>query len=424
MKKQIRLTATTIVLIAMTIVLGCTKPDNPNNPNNGGSGGGNSGGGGDETVELPIVKTAEITEVSETGAIGGGNVESDGGATVTERGICWSTEQMPTTDDRHTSSGTGTGTYTCELTDLNPTTTYYVRAYATNSKGTNYGDEVSFVTEDIPYYPTGAINGLFSVSNGKQVYFSQGNLQYQASTNTFRFAAEQYEHTASSNSDWISHFGWATSGWNPGGGVTAYLPSSTDINDDSYFFYGNLTGNYANADWGVYNPIINGGNLPNQWRTLTSVEWKYVFNSRRASSIGGVNNARYAKAKIGIYPGIILFPDNYSHPSGVSIPVAINDEGTTGWTRNKYSYSDWNKMEKAGAVFLPADGYYDGISGYGIHVLNNPSGLYWSATRYNPPYQIFKCSMCVFFAEQIFSQADYSHRIHSRMSVRLVQDAE
>ena len=78
--------------------------------------------------------------------MGGGNVTADGGATVTARGICWSTSQNPTISGSHTTDGTGTGTFTSNMTGLEPNTTYYVRAYATNSAGTAYGDQVSFTT--------------------------------------------------------------------------------------------------------------------------------------------------------------------------------------------------------------------------------------------------------------------------------------
>ena len=94
----------------------------------------------------PTVTTATITDIDKTTATGGGNVTADGGATVTARGICWSTSQNPTISGSHTTDGTGTGSFTSAMTGLEPNTTYYVRAYATNSAGTAYGEEVSFTT--------------------------------------------------------------------------------------------------------------------------------------------------------------------------------------------------------------------------------------------------------------------------------------
>ena len=107
----------------------------------------------------PTVTTAEVTNISATTAIGGGNVTNDGGAEVTERGICWSTSHNPTIDGSHTSNGTGTGSYTCMMTGLTPSTTYYVRAYAVNSEGVAYGSEESFSTLNM---------------NGEWLYYDDG----------------------------------------------------------------------------------------------------------------------------------------------------------------------------------------------------------------------------------------------------------
>ena len=94
----------------------------------------------------PTVTTTAISNIDKTTATGGGNVTADGGATVTARGICWSTTQNPTISGSHTTDGTGTGSFTSAMTGLTANTTYYVRAYATNSAGTAYGEEVSFTT--------------------------------------------------------------------------------------------------------------------------------------------------------------------------------------------------------------------------------------------------------------------------------------
>ena len=94
----------------------------------------------------PTVTTAVISDIDKTTATGGGNVTTDGGATVTARGICWSTSQNPTISGSHTTDGTGTGSFTSAMTGLTANTTYYVRAYATNSVGTAYGEELSFTT--------------------------------------------------------------------------------------------------------------------------------------------------------------------------------------------------------------------------------------------------------------------------------------
>ena len=100
---------------------------------------------------LPTVITNAITSILTTTATGGGNVTSDGNATVTAKGVCWSTITGATTGNSHTIDGTGKGAFVSSLTGLTPNTLYYVRAYATNSVGTAYGAEVSFTT--LPSYP-------------------------------------------------------------------------------------------------------------------------------------------------------------------------------------------------------------------------------------------------------------------------------
>ena len=101
---------------------------------------------------LPQITTANVTSITATTAVCGGNVTSDGNLDVTARGVCWSTSPNPTISNSKTTNGTGTGSFTSNITGLTANTIYYVRAYATNSKGTAYGEEKSFTTN-------GSING-------------------------------------------------------------------------------------------------------------------------------------------------------------------------------------------------------------------------------------------------------------------------
>lgn len=102
-----------------------------------------SNGGGGST---PTVTTSLVSEITTSSAKCGGEVTNGGGYSVTDRGVCWSTNPNPTINNSHASSGTGTGSFTTNITGLSETTTYYVRAYATNIKGTAYGNQTSFVT--------------------------------------------------------------------------------------------------------------------------------------------------------------------------------------------------------------------------------------------------------------------------------------
>jgi hypothetical protein len=111
---------------------------------------------------LPTVTTDTITNIAQTTATGGGTVTSDGGATVTARGVCWSTNANPTLSNSYTTDGTGTGSYTSNLTGLTANTLYYVRAYATNISGTSYGSQVTFTTlqYSLPTVKTAAVTNI------------------------------------------------------------------------------------------------------------------------------------------------------------------------------------------------------------------------------------------------------------------------
>ncbi len=95
---------------------------------------------------LATVTTTPVTSITSTTAVSGGNISSDGGGAITARGICWSTNPNPTIPGPHTNDGSGTGSFTSNLTALTSNTTYYVRAYATNTQGTSYGQQINFNT--------------------------------------------------------------------------------------------------------------------------------------------------------------------------------------------------------------------------------------------------------------------------------------
>lgn len=98
------------------------------------------------TASLPILTTKTITAISSDTAVGGGIITSDGGASITARGVCWGISPNPVITGSHTQDGTGTGSFNSAMTGLSSSTTYHVRAYATNSVGTSYGGDSMFTT--------------------------------------------------------------------------------------------------------------------------------------------------------------------------------------------------------------------------------------------------------------------------------------
>ena len=268
----------------------------------------------------------------------------------------------------------------------------------------------------------GASNAVFTVASGRTVHFSRGNLQYQASTGTWRFAEHQYDYVGDDNanisstySGWIDLFGWGTSGWNSG--AVCYQPWATNKWRDGDYYPGgsytnSLTGEYANADWGVYNRISNGGNQTGMWRTLTYNEWRYLLFSRAASTINGVANAHYAKAVVNGTNGLVIFPDNFTMPSGMSYPSGINTY-TASFNNNTYTESQWSQMEGAGCIFLPAAGHR-----YGTEVYNDGTfSLYWSSSYEDSNDEE---AWAMSFDSDYVGMGGYGRR--SGLPVRLVRD--
>ena len=195
----------------------------------------------------------------------------------------------------------------------------------------------------------------FSVSATQQVLFSPGNLQYHPANDEWRFAESQTDYIGDANSNcsstyngWLDLFGWSTS--------TTNFGVSTSTSNASY------SGSFV--DWGT-NKI--GSDAPNTWRTLTNEEWVYLLNTRtNKSSLKGL-------AQVNGVTGLILLPDNWTCPSGVTFTSGFPGEYQT------FTAEQWSKLESAGAVFLPAAGNRNGSN---IQYVQS-RGYYWSATEYN-----------------------------------------
>ena len=109
--------------------------------------------------EVPVVQTLAVTNIAAASAQGGGIVTDGGKSTVSARGLCWSTDQYPTLSNAHSVSGDGLGAFESMMTGLSVSTTYYVRAYATNGVGTGYGDPYAFTTlPGLPEVNTAAVS--------------------------------------------------------------------------------------------------------------------------------------------------------------------------------------------------------------------------------------------------------------------------
>ena len=320
-----------------------------------------------EWITSPTVITKPVTEITANTAKSGVEILNKGSLDGMELGVCWSMLHNPTINGRHGSVMSG----------LLPNTTYFVRAYLTSTAGTTYGNEIAFTTlpsDEIIAWEEGVLPGLFSVSESRQVRFSKGNLQYQASTDTWRFAEHQYDVIGKDNEKisatydgWIDLFGWATSGYDHGAVNWQPWSGNKDAQSNAlHYAYGqasyNLYDHTGQADWG-YNAISNGSNKENMWRTPSKEEWVYILFVRNTAS-----GVRFAKACMNGINGLLVLPDNWKVTTYQLNAVNNSD---LNYSNNVISLADWqNVLEPAGAVFLPAagartiDGVYTDLGTY------------------------------------------------------------
>ncbi len=282
--------------------------------------------------------------------------------------------------------------------------------------------------------PEGIINGLFSVSRTQKVYFSQGNLQYQASTNTWRFAENQWDYVgdgvhgtveengvkcnneliSSTYDGWIDLFGWGTSGYNHG--AVCYQPWSSTTNYVDYCAYGyttypnmyNLDDQTGQADWGV-NAISNGGNSPGIWRTLTHDELDFLIYTRDEEL-----NLVYTfiKAQVDGINGIIIFPDDWD----ASYYSFNNVNPDADFDSNIINATQWDTLKQYGVVFLPAAGRRFGRTV--SEVLSH--GFLWSATYVHSNIDYTHAHS--FYFTNVNYSTGFENPRYTGCSVRLVQD--
>ena len=206
--------------------------------------------------------------------------------------------------------------------------------------------------------------GDFSVSANTKVKFSKGNLYYDGSA--FHFETNQLSFANAWNASHVSHFFWSKSA--PVAYAGSYSASGTSTSD---VFFTNATQTTASSSFQV------DGEEACTWRTLSSNEWVYLMTTRTASTINETSNARFAEVKVNGVCGMMLFPDTFTWPEGVTTnqPSTFNTKSST-WNDVDYSTTDFGKLESAGVVFLPAAGYRVGTAMKEV----GSKGCYWSST--------------------------------------------
>ncbi len=249
--------------------------------------------------------------------------------------------------------------------------------------------------------------GAFSVSaEGKKVAFTRGNLQYRQSTATWSFAENQYDMLGTANvsgsalADKIDLFGWSGSTGSAQWGI------STSKNNADY------AGDFV--DWGT-NTIRTG--TPNTYRTLTKDEWDYLINTRaKADSLKGIARINLNSDGTQYANGLIILPDDWTCPAGITFKSGFagtnSDQAYADY--QTFALAQWQQLENAGAVFLPASGYRSGSKMCDVQGI----GGYWSATAFDNSNYAFNLSFYSHRASASWSYGD----LYYGQAVRLVKD--
>lgn len=204
---------------------------------------------------IPSISSSAPTNITSSTAVSGGRISTDGGARVTSRGVCWSVTQNPTISDNKTSDGTGIGNFTSSISGLTPSTKYYVRAYATNSVGTVYGNEISFFTlSGIIFNPNLTYGTVTDI---------EGNVYKTIVIGTQTWMAENLKTTKYRNGDSIG---------------TTTLDLGYPYNLPTYIYQWAYAGNESNvATYGrlyTFNAASDSRNIcPTGWHLSTKGEW-------------------------------------------------------------------------------------------------------------------------------------------------------
>lgn len=248
----------------------------------------------------------------------------------------------------------------------------------------------------------GTLKGEFSVSPTQKVKFSSGNLQYNIATKIWKFADNQWDALGSQNNQLISDGDKYT------GSIDLFAIGSAD--DPTL----RLCPDCTFTDWGK-NPISNAANTPNEWRTLSEDEWKYLIAKRpNAFSL-------MFPATVNGIKGIVLLPDDFENKDDLKVYIMkstdFNDygkiqyvDGEALYAANTYTVEEFKNLEKVGVVFLP----FAGCRVCSPVANNNMRGLYWSSDENGK-----KC--CDMDSEMVFPFQTINPT-DLKLSVRLVKD--
>jgi uncharacterized protein (TIGR02145 family) len=310
-------------------------------------------------VVVATLTTTGVTAIGLTSAVSGGNITADGGGTITARGVCWATTANPTIINDKTSDGTGTGSFPSNLTGLQPGTTYHVRAYATNSAGTAYGNQYSFNTkiDDVDG------NTYNSVTIGSQVWMVE-NLK------TTRFNNGTSIPLVTDNNAWAA------------------------LVTPGYCWYDNVLANKdkygALYNWYAVDATSNGGKniCPTGWHVPNDAQWTiltdYLTNNGYGYGGSGANIAKSIAAKNGWTASSIQGTpgnDQISNNTSGFTAIAVGDRSAIGifyvigndatWWSSEYNLNNaWFRSMSYNQSNVYRS-YYDKPNGFSVRCLRD-----------------------------------------------------
>jgi formylglycine-generating enzyme required for sulfatase activity len=297
-------------------------------------------------TNTPSLITTGVTNIGSTVANTGGEITSDGNLPIIDKGVCWSLYNDPTIEDNYKSLGSGSESFSTKLTNLVPITTYYVRAYARNSKGTSYGNEVSFTTSNTN--TSTMINGVEFVN------IPAGTFTMGSPSNEVDRSSDEQQHQVT---------------------LSAFKMSKNEITFTQYDAFCDATGGTKPDDsgWGRGNrPVINvtwyDAKAFADWmgcRLPTEAEWEYACRAGTTTPFNSGNNLTTNQAN---YDG------NYPY-NGYSKGVYLLKTQPVG----SYPANAWGLNDMHGNVWEWCSDWYE--SNYGTNSQTNPAGPSSGSTR-------------------------------------------
>ena len=265
----------------------------------------------------PVLTTKPISDITRYTASSGGTISSDGGAPIIARGICWGTVPEPTKDDNKTTDSIGKGTFISRLTGLTANTIYYVRAYATNSAGTEYGNQIFFITLPILFVPGSGVSDI------------DGNNYTTIICGSQEWMVENLKTTKFNDGTAIPLVTDATAWWSLG--------------TPGFCWYKNDETTYKSTYGALYNwYAVNTGKLsPTGWHVPTTIDWEKLISFLGGDSIVGgklkeTGTEHWMSPNLGAnnYGGFTALPAGSRNSNGTFENLGIS---TRWWTATEVS---------------------------------------------------------------------------------------